>query len=96
MIASRRPKSWGTSSKGQALKRHALLKNLHELLQPRNYLEIGVNLGLSLTLSRCRTIGVDPAFKVTQELQCDVHLVRATSDEFFSREHPLAQHPDHR
>jgi hypothetical protein len=72
------------------VQRHELLKNLHELLEPRNYLEIGVHLGLSMTLSRCRSIGIDPAFKVTQELQCDVHLVRATSDEFFARKHPLA------
>lgn len=72
------------------MKRHELLKNLHELLEPRNYLEIGVHLGLSLTLSRCRSIGIDPAFQVTQELQCDVHLVRSTSDEFFARQHPLA------
>jgi len=76
------------------LQRHELLKNLHDLLEPRNYLEIGVHLGLSLTLSRCRSIGIDPAFKVTQELQCDVHLVRATSDEFFARAHPLAHFED--
>ncbi|MGZ8742017.1 MAG: class I SAM-dependent methyltransferase, partial [Nocardioides sp.] len=70
--------------------RHELLKNLHELLKPRTYFEIGVNYGSSLTLSRTRTVAVDPFYKVTREVQCDVHLVRATSDEFFARKHPLA------
>jgi hypothetical protein len=45
---------------------------------------------LSMTLSRTRSIGVDPAFHIKRELLCDLHLVRATSDEFFAREHPLA------
>jgi len=40
------------------LLRHELLKSLHELLDPRSYLEIGVSTGRSLTLSRTRTIGV--------------------------------------
>jgi hypothetical protein len=43
-----------------------------------------------MTLSRTRSIGVDPAFRIKRELLCDLHLVRATSDEFFAREHPLA------
>ena len=72
------------------MRRHNLLKSLHELLQPRTYLEIGVSTGSSMTLSRTRSIGVDPAFHIKRELLCDLHLVRATSDEFFAREHPLA------
>jgi hypothetical protein len=72
------------------VRRHDLLKRLHELLQPRTYLEIGVSTGASMTLSRTRSIGVDPAFHIKRELLCDLHLVRATSDEFFAREHPLA------
>lgn len=79
-----------TFRKGETLLRHELLRNLHELLQPRTYFEIGVDIGKSLTLSRTRSIGVDPFYQVTRELMCDVHLVRATSDEFFSRRHPLA------
>lgn len=74
----------------ELMSRHQLLASLHEVLQPRTYLEVGVNTGRSLTLSRTRSIGVDPFFTVDTELQCDVHLVRATSDEFFAREHPLA------
>ena len=72
------------------MRRHDLLQRLHELLQPRSYLEIGVSSGASMTLSRARSIGVDPAFHVERELWCDLHLVRATSDEFFARRHPLA------
>jgi pimeloyl-ACP methyl ester carboxylesterase len=70
--------------------RHELLANLHRLLEPRTYLEIGVSDGRSLTLSRAQTIAIDPAFKVTSEVQCDLHLVRATSDEFFARKNPIA------
>jgi Methyltransferase domain len=72
------------------LLRHQLLKNLHQLLQPRTYLEIGVRKGKSLALSRARTIAVDPFFEIDREVHCDLHLVRATSDEFFARRFPLA------
>ncbi len=70
--------------------RHELLQNLHELLKPRTYFEIGVNTGASLALSRAKTVAVDPFYKVVKEIRCDLHLVRATSDEFFARKHPLA------
>lgn len=72
------------------MRRHDLLQRLHELLQPRTYLEIGVSTGASMSRSRARSIGVDPAFRIDKELLCDLHLVRATSDEFFARAHPLA------
>jgi len=72
------------------VRRHDLLNSLHELLRPRTYLEIGVSSGASMSRSRARSIGVDPAFHVERELLCDLHLVRATSDEFFARAHPLA------
>ena len=72
------------------MRRHDLLAELHRLLDPRSYLEIGVNVGSSLTLSRTRSIGIDPYYTVEKEILCDVHLVRTSSDEFFAREHPLA------
>jgi predicted O-methyltransferase YrrM len=65
--------------------RHEFLTGLHRVLEPQAYLEVGVNDGRSLALARCRSIGVDPAFKVTSELRCDVQLARTTSDEFFAR-----------
>jgi hypothetical protein len=72
------------------MQRHELLAALHAKLRPRTYLEIGVNDGRSLSLSRVPSVAIDPAFKVTSELSADVHLARTTSDEFFARADPLA------
>ena len=47
-----------------------------------------------LALSRTRSIGVDPAFRIVKELECDVQLVRATSDDFFARGHATAHYGD--
>lgn len=73
--------------------RHEFLAGLHRVARPRTYLEIGVQIGQSLQLSRVPTIGIDPEFKVDHEIQCDLHLARTTSDEFFAREEPLAHLP---
>jgi hypothetical protein len=54
-------------------------------VRPRGYLEVGVNDGRSLTLSRVPTIAIDPEFCITSEVSCDVRLVKATSDDFFAR-----------
>ncbi len=67
-----------------------LLRRLHSVLEPRRYLEIGVRWGQSLGVSRCPSIGIDPAFSINAELHTDVHLFRTTSDEYFAREAPLA------
>jgi len=72
------------------MRRHELLRCLHEVLQPRTYFEIGVRNGLSLQLSRAPSVAVDPFYNLTNEVRCDLHLVRTTSDEFFAREHPFA------
>ncbi|MEU6372342.1 class I SAM-dependent methyltransferase [Streptomyces sp. NPDC046909] len=72
------------------MKRHEFLRELHKVSANRNYLEIGVNDGRSLTLSRVPSIAIDPAFKVVSEIRTDVHLVKATSDDFFARANPLA------
>jgi hypothetical protein len=71
------------------VRRHEFLRRLHETYRPRNYFEIGINDGRSLTLSRVPTVAVDPAFKVVTELHCDLHMVKATSDDFFKRPRPL-------
>lgn len=73
--------------------KHDLLAALHERLRPRTYFEIGVRRGKSLRLSRCPSVAVDPAFVVEEEVHCDLHLVRTTSDEFFARRHPFAHLP---
>ena len=70
--------------------RHQLLIALHQQLSPRAYLEIGVFTGSSLGLSRTRSIGVDPAYTITKEIEWEVQLHRTTSDEFFSRPDPVA------
>jgi hypothetical protein len=79
----------GFPEKGSSVHRHDFLRQLHHVYKPRNYLEIGVNDGRSLALSRVASVAVDPAFKVVTDLSCDVHLVKATSDDFFARKDPL-------
>ena len=66
------------------------LQGVHERLRPETYLEVGVRDGRSLTLSRARSVGVDPAFAIEVELDGDLALVRTTSDEYFARPDPLA------
>lgn len=63
--------------------RHEFLAALHELVQPRRYLEIGVQFGhsLRLTAPTCAAIGVDP------DPLCapppNARLMTMTSDEYF-------------
>lgn len=42
-----------------------VLEQIHKMLNPKTYLEIGVNSGLSFILSRCASIGIDPGFIMT-------------------------------
>ena len=69
---------------------YAFLAELHRRLAPRAYLEVGIRNGGSLAQSRCRSVGIDPAYSITYELDTDVALFRTTSDEYFSRPDPLA------
>ena len=75
---------------------YEFLETVHLAYRPRSYLEIGINEGRSLSLSRTRTIGVDPDFGITWEVACDLQVVKATSDDFFARPEPLAHFPDGR
>ncbi|MEM1087756.1 MAG: class I SAM-dependent methyltransferase [Pseudomonadota bacterium] len=59
------------------------LERLHKALEPKLYFEIGVDGGVSLSLSRCPSIGVDPAYLITSEIAAPARLFRITSDEFF-------------
>lgn len=72
------------------MNRHEFLRRLHARARPRNYLEIGVNDGRSLSLSRTPTIAIDPGFRITTPIRCDLHLVKSTSDEFFALTDPIA------
>ena len=70
--------------------RHELLGLLHQKMQPRTYLEIGIRTGNSMALSRTRSIGMDPYFKIDKPIRCDVQLIKATSDDVFAGDDPLA------
>jgi len=63
------------------------LEQVHELLNPASYLEIGVKFGTSLAGARPPTIAVavDPDPRVREPIQIGCHLYRETSTEFFER-----------
>jgi predicted O-methyltransferase YrrM len=77
---------------GLTVKYLEFLSRVHELLQPRSYLEIGVRNGHSIALSKTKSIGVDPAYNIAPEIELgpDVTLRQATSDDFFAEPEPLA------
>lgn len=64
---------------------HDFLEAVHHVYRPRNYLEIGVDRGQSLSLSRVPSIAIDPNFKITKELDCDLQLVKGRSEDFLAR-----------
>lgn len=72
--------------------RHEFLAQLHELLKPKVYLEIGVQHGWSLQLSKAaKSIGIDPdpqqnAYNVLRDLEGEDYLYEMTSDEFFGHD----------
>ena len=66
------------------------LAETHRQLKPAAYLEIGVDVGHSLALADCPSIGVDPDFRIEAELDQRVALFRTLSDEYFARADPLA------
>lgn len=66
------------------MERHTFLAALHNLLEPRGYLEVGVQTGASLRLASCPAVGVDPYPIVRYPLPDTTRVVEATSDEFFA------------
>jgi len=65
--------------------RHELLEALHNILEPRGYLEIGVMHGDSLRLAQCRAYGIDPHPMPYGHFDGNQFtFVRQTSDEFFA------------
>jgi hypothetical protein len=63
-----------------------ILRHVHDELEPRIYLEIGVRHGRSIALARCRAIGVDPDPKITVDLGPDVSIINKSSDAFFDED----------
>ncbi len=62
------------------------LAKYHEIVKPKNYFEIGTNLGKSFRLAKCPKLAVDPEFKLKYDpvgASPAVHLFQTTSDEFF-------------
>lgn len=63
-----------------------VLEDLHQLLTPRSYLEIGVRFGRSLALATGPAIGVDPAPELRVELPASTRIFTQTSDDFFAEQ----------
>lgn len=60
-----------------------LLSMIHDVLEPRQYAEIGVEYGNSLVRAKCPSLGIDPAPQLTVELEPRHQLCQTTSDDFF-------------
>jgi hypothetical protein len=69
---------------------HEFMAQVHHLLRPQTYLEIGVRHGESLELASCPSVAIDPAVSLTVELSEQVSLFEQTSDEYFARDDALA------
>jgi predicted O-linked N-acetylglucosamine transferase (SPINDLY family) len=72
-----------------------VLDRLHGILQPKTYLEVGVQTGATLALARCASIGVDPQFQfgdmaTVRRLVAkpSLSLYQMPSDDFFARFNP--------
>lgn len=70
------------------MNRYEFLQALHDQLQPRGYLEIGVQSGASLKLASCPAVGIDPEPCVNEDLPPDTLLAEQTSDDFFAQYRP--------
>lgn len=63
--------------------KHELLADVHRVLVPKKYLEIGVQNGVSFRLAGCEAVGVDPMPWPNLNLGENHTLLRMTSDAFF-------------
>jgi SAM-dependent methyltransferase len=59
-----------------------VLRYIHELVKPKNYLEIGIKKGKSLRLSSCDSLAIDP-YPRMESIPSNVRLFETTSDDFF-------------
>jgi hypothetical protein len=70
-----------------------VLAALHRILQPRTYLEIGIELGNTLAAAHCPSIAIDPDFRIDQAAignKPECLLYRMPSDRFFEKHDPVA------
>jgi Methyltransferase domain len=63
--------------------KYEMLTLIHNHLNPKMYLEIGVQAGVSLALAKCEAIGIDPMPHVSVELPKGARVLAMTSDDFF-------------
>lgn len=74
-------------------KHEIVLNAMHRILEPRTYLEIGVDRGDTLRAARCPTIAIDPAFTIDQSAigeKPECLFYRMPSDRFFETRDPVA------
>ncbi len=74
-------------------KHDEVLASLHRILQPRTYLEIGIEQGNTLQAAHCPSIAIDPDFTIDQGAighKSECLLYRMTSDRFFEKHDPVA------
>jgi hypothetical protein len=61
-----------------------VLAQLHAVLKPASYLEIGIRHGASLSLAKGPAIGIDPAPEISHPLASQTVIAVQTSDAFFA------------
>ncbi len=62
------------------------LKQIHRVVKPSSYLEIGVHTGVTLGFAECRAIGIDPNFQLKSNptgKRVETYLFQLESDAFF-------------
>lgn len=64
--------------------KHQILAQIHKIIRPLFYLEIGVQTGKSLALAECEAIGVDPMPMLKSDLGKNAKVIASTSDAFFA------------
>ncbi len=68
-----------------------ILQRFHQVFRPETYLEIGVENGTTLEFATCASIGIDPAYRITQPITDNKPaclLYRTSSDLFFKHQDP--------
>jgi LPS sulfotransferase NodH len=69
------------------------LRELHQAIRPKTYLEIGTLNGDTLNLASCHSIAVDPAFQLSTPPignKPSLHMFQMSSDSFFANYDPKA------
>src|ERR687884_887839 len=64
---------------------YRVLRWIHGILEPANYVEVGVHKGVSLeqAYKTTRVIGIDPEPDIEHELSANITVYELTSDDFF-------------